>query len=101
MQIHHAIFFSDLASSFTFSYSYNMFCNYQNGGAILVGCHGSPFGYETSGLPHFLENQLTVGGEVLSLSAGSALIPRKISGSNFWQKQRPYKTIVQLEELRK
>jgi hypothetical protein len=37
------------------------------GKAILVTGHVGPMGCETLRLPHFLDNQLTDGGEVVSL----------------------------------
>jgi hypothetical protein len=36
--------------------------------SIPVTGHGSPYGYEMSRLPHFLNNQLTDGAEVVSLT---------------------------------
>jgi hypothetical protein len=38
---------------------------------------------ETSRLPHFLDNRLTVGGEVVSLARRSHFTPWKIPGSHF------------------
>jgi hypothetical protein len=35
---------------------------------LSITGHGGPYGCETSKLPHFLDNQLTDGGEVVSLT---------------------------------
>jgi hypothetical protein len=64
---------------------------------IPVTCLGGPYDCETSRLPHFLDNRLTDGGEVVrftckpaalytpgrSLEAGRALHPRKVPGTHF------------------
>jgi inner membrane protein involved in colicin E2 resistance len=58
-------------------------------GNILVKANpvtgrGGPEDFETSRLPHFLDNRLTDGGKVVSLTLRHAgLYPRKISGSHF------------------
>jgi hypothetical protein len=36
--------------------------------AIPVTGRGGPYGYETSRLPHFLDNRLRDGGEVVSIT---------------------------------
>jgi hypothetical protein len=43
--------------------------------AIPVTGRGAPLGYETSRLPHFLDNRITDGGEVVSLTRHCALPP--------------------------
>jgi hypothetical protein len=53
------------------------------GKAIPVTGHGGLQGCETSRPPHFLDNRLTDGGEVVSLSHLPAFTPRKIPGTNF------------------
>jgi hypothetical protein len=45
--------------------------------AILVTGRESPYGCETSGLPHFLDNRLTNGGEVVSLTPRSPFTPQE------------------------
>jgi hypothetical protein len=42
----------------------------------VIGC-------ETSRIPHFLDNRLTDGGEVVSLTRRPHVIPRKIPGTHF------------------
>jgi hypothetical protein len=42
-----------------------------------------PQGCETSRLPHYLDNRLTDGGEVVSLYAPAALYPQEDSGYSF------------------
>jgi hypothetical protein len=42
-------------------------------------------GYETSRLPHLLDNWLTDGGDVISLMRRPPFIPRKILGTHFYQ----------------
>jgi hypothetical protein len=53
------------------------------GKAIPVTGSGGPLGCETSRLPHFIDNRLTVGGEVVSLTPRSPFAPRKIPGTHF------------------
>jgi hypothetical protein len=45
--------------------------------AIPVTAHGGRQGCETSTLPHFLENGLTDGGEVVSASSAGPLYPQE------------------------
>jgi hypothetical protein len=51
------------------------------GKAIPVTGRASTQGCETSRFPHFLENRLTDGGEVVSLTPRLSFIPRKILGT--------------------
>jgi hypothetical protein len=45
---------------------------------------------ETSRFPHFLENRLTDGGEVVGLNLRPPVTPRKIPGTHFcWRLSRP------------
>jgi hypothetical protein len=53
------------------------------GKAIPVTGHDSPQGYETSRLPHFLDNQLTDSYEVVCLTCRPPFNPRKIPGAHF------------------
>jgi hypothetical protein len=53
------------------------------GKAIPVTRRERPQGYETSRLPHFLDNQLTDGGDVVSLTLRPPYTPRKIPGTHF------------------
>jgi hypothetical protein len=48
----------------------------------VTGCGGLLY-CETSSLPHFLDNRLTDGGEVVSLYGPAAFYPRKIPGTHF------------------
>jgi hypothetical protein len=45
--------------------------------------HEGPEGCETSRLPHFVDNRLTEGGEVVSLTRWPPFTPRKIPGTHF------------------
>jgi hypothetical protein len=54
-----------------------------NGKAIFVMGRGGPYGCETLGLPHFLDDQLTDGGEVVSPTRLLPFTPRKIPGTHF------------------
>jgi hypothetical protein len=54
-----------------------------NDSIILVLGHGGPYGYQTSRLQHFLDNRLTDGGEVVSLTRQQPFTPRKIPGTHF------------------
>jgi hypothetical protein len=51
--------------------------------AIPVPGRGGPWGCETSRLPHFLDNRLTDGGEVVSPTHRPPFTPRKIPGTRF------------------
>jgi hypothetical protein len=51
--------------------------------AIPVTGRVCPYGCETSTLPHFLDNRLTDGSEVVSLTRLPRFTPRKISGTHF------------------
>jgi hypothetical protein len=53
------------------------------GKAIPVTGYGVPYGCERSSLPHFLDNRLTDGGEVVSLTHWPPSTPRKIPGTHF------------------
>jgi hypothetical protein len=53
------------------------------GKAIPVTGREGPQGCETSGLPHFLDNQLKDDGEVVSLTCRPSFTPRKIPGTHF------------------
>jgi hypothetical protein len=55
--------------------------------AIHVRGRGGPEGCEMSRLPHFLDNRLTDGGEVVSLTRRPHLYPpRKIPGTRFFKR---------------
>jgi hypothetical protein len=56
----------------------------KKGEAIPVTGRGGPWGCETSRFPHFLDNWLTDGSEVVSLTGRPPFIPRKIPGTQFW-----------------
>jgi hypothetical protein len=59
-------------------------CPYsKNGKAIPVTGREGPYSCETSRLSHFLDNQLTDGGEVVSLTCRPPFTPRKIPGTHF------------------
>jgi hypothetical protein len=49
----------------------------------VVG-HGDPYYYETSRLPHFVDNRLTDGCEIVSLTSRPPFSHRKIPGTHFW-----------------
>jgi hypothetical protein len=51
--------------------------------AISVTGRGGPYGSETSNLPHFLDNRLTDGGEVVSLTRRSPFTPQEDSWYSF------------------
>jgi hypothetical protein len=53
------------------------------GKAIFVTGRGGPYGCETSSLPHFLDNRLADGDEVVSLTRRPPFTPRKIPGTHF------------------
>jgi hypothetical protein len=52
--------------------------------AITVTGREDPEGYETSRVPHFLDNQLTDGGEDIRLTIRPPFTPRKIPGTHFY-----------------
>jgi hypothetical protein len=51
--------------------------------SILVTDHGGPYGCETSRIPHFSNNQLTDGGEVVSLRRRPPITPQEDSWYSF------------------
>jgi hypothetical protein len=53
------------------------------GKTIPVTGHEGPQSCETSRIPHFLGNRLTVGGEVATLTRRPPFTPRKIPGTHF------------------
>jgi hypothetical protein len=53
------------------------------GKAIPATGRGGLQSFETSRLPHFLDNRLTDGGEVVSLTRRRPFTPRKIPGTHF------------------
>jgi hypothetical protein len=53
------------------------------GKTIPVRGRGGSKGCETSRLSHFLDNRLTDGGEVVSLTCQTPFTPRKIPGTHF------------------
>jgi hypothetical protein len=55
----------------------------KKGQAIPVTGREGPKGCETSRLPHFLDNRLTDGGEVVSHRRRLPFTPRKIPGTHF------------------
>jgi hypothetical protein len=58
----------------------------KEGKATPVTDRGGPWGCETSRLPHFLDNRLTDGGEVVSLTRRQPFTLRKIPGTHFCQR---------------
>jgi hypothetical protein len=56
----------------------------KKGKAIPVTGHEDPQSCDTSRLSHFLDNQLTDGGEVFSLMRRPSFTPRKITGTHFY-----------------
>jgi hypothetical protein len=58
-------------------------CCMVTGKSIPVTGRECPYGCETSRLPHFLDNRLTVGGDFVSLTRRPHFTPRKIPGTNF------------------
>jgi hypothetical protein len=54
--------------------------------AILVIYRGGPYYYETSRIPHFLDNLLTDGGDVVNLMHRPPFTSRKIPGTHFCQR---------------
>jgi hypothetical protein len=55
----------------------------KKGKAIPVAGRESPWGCETSRLPHFLDSRLTDGGEVISPKRRPPFTSRKIPGTHF------------------
>jgi hypothetical protein len=55
----------------------------KRGKAIPVTCREGPWSCETSRLPHFLDNSLADGGEVVSPTRRPPFTPRKIPGTHF------------------
>jgi hypothetical protein len=53
------------------------------GKAIPVTGSGGPCDCETSRLPHFLDNRLTDGGEIIRLTRRPPFTPSKIAGTDF------------------
>jgi hypothetical protein len=51
--------------------------------AIFVTRRGGPLIYETSRLPHFVDNRLTEGGEVVSLTRWPPFTPQEDSWYSF------------------
>jgi hypothetical protein len=51
--------------------------------AVPVTVRGGPQGRETSRLLHLLDNRLTDGGEVVSLTRRPPFTPQKIPGTHF------------------
>jgi hypothetical protein len=51
----------------------------KKGKAVHVTGQGDPWGCETSRLPHFLDNRLTDGGEVVSLTRRPSFTPQEDS----------------------
>jgi hypothetical protein len=51
--------------------------------SIPVTGRGRPWGCETSRFPHFLDNRLTRGGKVVSLTRLLPFTPRNIPGTHF------------------
>jgi hypothetical protein len=54
--------------------------------AIPVTGREDPKGCETSRLPHFIDNRLTDGGEVVSHTRRPLFTPTKIPGTNFCER---------------
>jgi hypothetical protein len=73
----------NLLSSSVWSVSLTTDILYYKGKAIPVTGHEGPLGCETSRLPHFLENRLKDGGEVVSPMHQLPFTPRKIPGTHF------------------
>jgi hypothetical protein len=71
------------------------------GKAIPITGRKGPQGYEMSRLPHFVDNRLRDGGEVVSLTHRSHFTPQEDSWYSFLLKAESPdpKAIVRLEEL--
>jgi hypothetical protein len=76
-----------------------LFWYYKKGKAIPVTGRGGPQGRETSRLPHFLDNRLTDGGEVASLTRRHPLPPGIFLILNSVRGRIDPRAIVRLEEL--
>jgi hypothetical protein len=61
----------------------NLYSEGNVGKAILATGRGGPYGCDMSRLPHFLDNRLTDGDEVVSLTRWLSFTPRKIPGTHF------------------
>jgi hypothetical protein len=61
----------------------NFILNVKEGKAIPVTGRGGPQGCETPRLPYFLDNRLTDGGEVVSLTRRPPFTLRNIPGTHF------------------
>jgi hypothetical protein len=61
-----------LLASWSTACSPLIICKDKKGKAVPVTDHGGPWGCEISGLPHFLDNRLTDGREVVSLTRRQA-----------------------------
>jgi hypothetical protein len=55
----------------------------KKGKSIPVTGPGGPWGCEMSVLPHFVDNRLTDGGEVINLTRRPPFTPMKIPGTHF------------------
>jgi hypothetical protein len=60
-----------------------MNCVYKKVITIPVTGRRGPYGCETSGFPHFLDDRLTDSGEAVSLTRRQPFIPRKIPDTHF------------------
>jgi hypothetical protein len=56
----------------------------KNSKSVPVTGHGSPYGWEMSRLPHFLDNRLGDGGEVVSLTHRLSFTPQEDPGNHFY-----------------
>jgi hypothetical protein len=65
------------------SHYYGRKATAEKGKAVPVTDRGGPYGCETSRLPYFLDNRLSDGGEVVSLTRQPPFTPRKIPGTHF------------------
>jgi hypothetical protein len=59
------------------------FHHFKKGKAIPVTRREDPYGCETSRLPHFLDNLITNGSEVVSFTRRPPFTPRKIAVTHF------------------
>jgi hypothetical protein len=66
-----------------FRTAWDMYWRYLKSKANPVRGSGDPQDCKTSRLPHFLDNQLTDGGEVVSLTRRPPFTPRKIPNTHF------------------